>query len=268
MPDEEPDGFDYVTAKLPRTGKDGTDITGDRVGGGGRHRANGTYSGPVYDISIEDGHPVSRNEHDAAVRRRDELSEENEALSRANYELRTRRREREDARRRQQFEDDFGPLIRWAVGNTVDYAVDRGVYAWTRWGAPFVKRTSQRVSAGLTSRLAKPEEPKTERLIMHESTDVDVVKDLPTMSADEAGRRLSRVALLVELLANEMRALDGVEIGDTSLDVDAVTRKLIEKSSAGGLLTDEETSELEALLLRVREQPPAPPKRLTGPQPS
>lgn len=265
MPCEEPDDFDYVTAKLPRIGKDGADITGDRVGGGGRHRANGTYSGPVYDISIEDGRPVSRTEHDAAVRRRDELSEENDSLSRANHELRLRRQEREDARRRQQFEDDWGPLIRWAVDNTVDYAIDRGVYAWTRWGAPFVKRTSQRISAGLTSTLAKPAEPKTERLIIDESTEVEVVIDRPTMSADEAERRLSRIALLVELLANEMRALEGVEMDDTSLDVDAVTRKLIEKASAGVLLTDEETSELEALLLTMRGQPPAPPKRLTGP---
>ncbi len=135
-------------------------------------------------------------------------------------------------------------------------------------GCPAVKRTSQRISAGLASRLTKPEGTKTGLFIIDESTEVEVVTDLPTMSADDAGRRLSRVALLVELLANEMRALAGVEIDDTSLDVEAVTRELIEKPSAGALLTDEETSELEALLLRVREQPPAPLKHLKGAQSS
>lgn len=118
------------------------------------------------------------------------------------------------------------------------------------------------------SRLAKPEEPKTEHLIIDESAEVEAITDRPIMTSEEAGRHLSRVALFVELLANEMRALDGIEVDDTSLDVDAGSRKLIEKLSAGALLTHEETSELETLLLRMREQPPAPPKHLMNPKSS
>lgn len=260
MPSKEPDRYDYVTAKLPRTGKDGSDITGDRPGKGGRHRADGTYSGPVFDIEIEDGKPVSRHEHDAALRERDELSAENQRLGYANYELRVQRKERERARRQQEFDDTWGPLIRWALDKTVDYAVDRSAYAWTTWGKPFVKRTSKRIADQFTG-VAKADKSKSERLIIDESTEVDFVSDRPTMRGDEAGRRMIRVALLVELLSNEMRVLDGVEIEGNILDVGAVSRALTEKATAGEPLTEGEVSKLETALLRLSE-PPAPQKHL------
>ena len=44
--------FDYGICKVPRRDKDGNDISGDRIGKGGRHRSNGTYSGPVYDVEL------------------------------------------------------------------------------------------------------------------------------------------------------------------------------------------------------------------------
>lgn len=264
MSREEPDGYDYVTAKLPRTGKDGRDITGDRIGGGGRHRADGTYSGPVYDISVEDGQPVSRGEHEAALRERDELSVENEALSYENYELRMRRKEREEERRRQQFQEDWGPLIQLGV----DYAFAATGAAWKAWGKPFVKRTGQQIADRFKGGLAKTAEPKTERLIIDESAELDHVVNRSKMSGEEAGRRLSRVALLVELLADEMRTLDGVEVDGKTLDADAVARKLIEKSSANESLTDEEVSELQAVLLKLSEQPAASLRYLDPPRPS
>ena len=46
--------YDLVIAKLPRTDKDGNDVTGDRIGKGGRHRKDGTYSSVVEDIRIID----------------------------------------------------------------------------------------------------------------------------------------------------------------------------------------------------------------------
>ena len=49
--------YDYATCKVPRTDKAGKDITGDRIGKGGRHRQDGTYSGPVYDVTIVDSDP-------------------------------------------------------------------------------------------------------------------------------------------------------------------------------------------------------------------
>lgn len=53
-----PDGrdFDYVVGKLPR--KEGNDTTGDRIGKGGRHRDDGTYSAVVYDLEIVDEKPT------------------------------------------------------------------------------------------------------------------------------------------------------------------------------------------------------------------
>ena len=46
--------FDYVIGKLPRKDKEGNDTTGDRIGKGGRHRKDGTYSSVVEDIQIID----------------------------------------------------------------------------------------------------------------------------------------------------------------------------------------------------------------------
>ena len=44
--------FDYVVGKLPRKDKDGNDTTGDRIGKGGRHRGDGTYSAVAYDLTL------------------------------------------------------------------------------------------------------------------------------------------------------------------------------------------------------------------------
>lgn len=46
--------FDYVIGKLPRKDKEGKDTTGDKIGKGGRHRKDGTYSSVVEDIQIID----------------------------------------------------------------------------------------------------------------------------------------------------------------------------------------------------------------------
>ena len=55
MPDER--DFDYGICKIPRKDKDGNDISNDRIGRGGRHRSNGTYSGPVFDLKVVDSDP-------------------------------------------------------------------------------------------------------------------------------------------------------------------------------------------------------------------
>lgn len=44
--------YDLAICKVPRYDKYGKDITRDKIGIGGRHRDNGTYSGPVYDIKV------------------------------------------------------------------------------------------------------------------------------------------------------------------------------------------------------------------------
>ena len=51
MPEEK--DFDYVVGKLPRRDKDGNDTTGDRIGKGGRHRDDGTYSAVAYAIAAQ-----------------------------------------------------------------------------------------------------------------------------------------------------------------------------------------------------------------------
>lgn len=53
--------YDIVVGKLPRKDKDGKDTTGDKIGRGGRHREDGTYSSVVYDIELVDNLP-ERNE--------------------------------------------------------------------------------------------------------------------------------------------------------------------------------------------------------------
>ena len=46
--------YDLAIYKVPRKDKNGNDITGDKVGAGGRHREDGTYSGVAYDPEILD----------------------------------------------------------------------------------------------------------------------------------------------------------------------------------------------------------------------
>jgi DNA primase len=55
--------YDYVVGKLPRKDKDGKDTTSDRIGKGGRHRDDGTYSSVVYDIEVVDK-PLVQDEPD------------------------------------------------------------------------------------------------------------------------------------------------------------------------------------------------------------
>lgn len=50
--------FDYVVGKLPRKDKNGNDTTGDRIGKGGRHRDDGTYSAVAYDLEVVDEDPT------------------------------------------------------------------------------------------------------------------------------------------------------------------------------------------------------------------
>lgn len=52
--------FDYVVGKLPRKDKDGNDTTGDRIGKGGRHRDDGTYSAVAYDLKVVDEDPTKK----------------------------------------------------------------------------------------------------------------------------------------------------------------------------------------------------------------
>lgn len=46
--------YDYVFGKLPRKDKDGKDTTGDKIGKGGRHREDGTFSSMAYDLKVVD----------------------------------------------------------------------------------------------------------------------------------------------------------------------------------------------------------------------
>lgn len=50
--------FDYVVGKLPRKDKDGNDTTSDRIGKGGRHREDGTYSAVAYDLEVVEEDPT------------------------------------------------------------------------------------------------------------------------------------------------------------------------------------------------------------------
>lgn len=50
--------FDFVVGKLPRKDKDGNDATGDKIGKGGRHRDDGTFSGMAYDLQVVDEDPT------------------------------------------------------------------------------------------------------------------------------------------------------------------------------------------------------------------
>lgn len=53
--------YDIAIAKIPRTDRSGNDITEDKLGGGGRHRPDGTISGMAYDFEIIDEDRYSKH---------------------------------------------------------------------------------------------------------------------------------------------------------------------------------------------------------------
>ena len=63
--------FDLAICKVPRKDKHGNDITSDKIGRGGRHRKEGTYSGTVYDIELIDettsSLPIKSTEEDYSL---------------------------------------------------------------------------------------------------------------------------------------------------------------------------------------------------------
>lgn len=50
--------YDYVVGKLPRKDKAGKDTTCDKIGKGGRHRDDGTFSSMAYDLEVVDRDPT------------------------------------------------------------------------------------------------------------------------------------------------------------------------------------------------------------------
>ncbi len=50
--------YDYVIGKLSRKDKDGRDTTKDKMGKGGRHREDGTFSSMPYDLEVLDSNPT------------------------------------------------------------------------------------------------------------------------------------------------------------------------------------------------------------------
>ena len=52
--------YDFVVGKLPRKDKNGKDASRDKIGKGGRHREDGTFSGMAYDLKVVDNDPTKQ----------------------------------------------------------------------------------------------------------------------------------------------------------------------------------------------------------------
>lgn len=59
--------YDYVIGKLPRKDKDGRDTTKDKMGKGGRHREDGTFSSMPYDLELLDSDPTKSTKDSAST---------------------------------------------------------------------------------------------------------------------------------------------------------------------------------------------------------
>lgn len=114
--------FDYVVGKLPRKDKAGNDTTGDRIGKGGRHRDDGTYSAVAYDLEVVDEDPTKIVPPEPQVIVRREV-----------VEVEKRPTRYEDLPRYQQLIVDGIEII---VDKIVDKTVD-GAFDWAgrRWNA-------------------------------------------------------------------------------------------------------------------------------------
>lgn len=68
--------YDVIVGKVPRKDKQGNDITGDKLGAGGRRRNDNTYSGVAYDLEIvgEDTRLVRNNDRGSTTKRYEDFS--------------------------------------------------------------------------------------------------------------------------------------------------------------------------------------------------
>lgn len=68
--------YHVVIGKVPKKDKKGNNITGDKLGAGGYHRSDGTYSGVVYDLEIIDDKTqfTRTNDRGGALKRYEDFS--------------------------------------------------------------------------------------------------------------------------------------------------------------------------------------------------
>ena len=77
--------YDEYKVKVPRRDKDGNDISGDKLGGGGRHREDGTISAMAYDFQPLDDSSFDREEAEIRLQQYEyetRLAEQREAEAR------------------------------------------------------------------------------------------------------------------------------------------------------------------------------------------
>lgn len=225
--------FDYVIGKLPRTDKDGNDTTRDKIGKGGRHRADGTYSSVVEDIQIIDD-PTEVYDPEP--------------------------RYMEPQRKRY---EDFSPVEQIII-DVAGIAINRGMDFLTGWAQDSFeswlnekrrkksasKRTSTEEKRNIEKKrytttaeriLAEMEEgkivapaPKTTTIVL---PDVDTAYKQFTidMTSEEAQKELLEAFILYLLAANKLQKVSNANIID-SAGVISTGQELIDKLSSKPLI--------------------------------
>ena len=212
--------YDEYKVKVPKKDKNGKDITKDKLGGGGRHREDGTISGMAYDFE-----PLDSNKEEKLQRKNEELQQEIDRLKYKEYE-----REFED--NNTNTVDTVGEILE-LINNgleflnenpeVLEFIIDKGIkiknFAAPRISSFISKVTGKKEKAieakivNVASGMKKQNEVKEATEILSkidEDYDVDSVIDNTSDDAEELSLEEAR-SLVIEILVKYISMKKNIE---------------------------------------------------------
>lgn len=194
--------YDEYKVKVPRKDKNGKDITKDKLGGGGRHREDGTISGMSYDFE-----PLDPNKEEELQRKNEELQQEIVRLKYKEYE-----RELEDNNTNTvdtvcEIIDNVSELI---IENqeVLKSIIDKGVKL-KNFAAPRISSFISKVT-GKKEKAIEVKEATEILSKIDEDYDVDSVIDNTSDDAEELSLEEAR-SLVIEILVNYISMKKNIE---------------------------------------------------------
>lgn len=185
--------YDEYKVKVPKKDKNGKDITKDKLGGGGRHREDGTISGMAYDFE-----PLDSNKEEKLQRENEELQQEVDRLKYKEYE---REFEDNNTNTLDTVVETINNVSEFIIENpeVLKFIIDKGKKI-KNFAAPRISSFISKVTGKKENAIEVKE--ATEILSkIDEEYDVDSVIDNTSDDAEELSLEEAR-SLVIEILVN------------------------------------------------------------------
>ena len=196
--------YDEYKVKVPKKDKNGKDITKDKLGGGGRHREDGTFSGVAYDFE-----PLDSNKEEKLQRKNEELQQEIVRLKYKEYE---RELENNNTNTVDTLVETINNISEFIIENpeVLKIIIDKGKKI-KKFAAPRISSFISKV----TGKKEKAIEVKEANEILSKTDedydyDVDSVIDNTSDDAEELSLEEAR-SLVIEILVNYISMKKNIE---------------------------------------------------------